>query len=127
MLACNGQLGHLPLATLAEIAFQSRVRRYVRGAKFELKPSQEWHFLLYQGQVRLFDRTKMDFVADHSFGPHDFVGADLARQHSLLLPEVASEFAIVLHVPPTPDVSTAVCRPDVPTLPGETRQGATAG
>ncbi len=106
MLARNARLGHLPLAVLADLSFQSRVERYIRGAKLESSDGQS-HLLVQQGQVRLFNPAGMDFVADTVFAPGDLIGPDLASRDALVLPEVISEFAVVVQVPPTPDVIAA--------------------
>jgi pSer/pThr/pTyr-binding forkhead associated (FHA) protein len=106
MLAQNNQLSRFSTGTLANIAWQSRVERYTRGAKLEREVVEEHVFLVHQGQIRLFDPLRMDFVPDVTFGPGDLFCADSVD--SELFPEVCSEFAIVMHVPPMPEVKAAI-------------------
>ncbi len=111
MLARNIRLGHLPLPVLADIALRSRVERYVRGAKLE-SADGEAHLLVQQGEVRLFDPATMDFVSGIGFGPGDLIGPELANRDALLLPEIGSDFAVVVQVPATADVCAATPRFD---------------
>ncbi|MGO6747780.1 FHA domain-containing protein [Rhizobium ruizarguesonis] len=131
MLAGNGHLARLPLASLADIAFQSTVGRYVRGASLQAASAQEFHLLIYNGQVRLFDRARTEFGIHADFGPGDLIGAELAEQGSSVVPQVTSDYAIVMQVPSTPDVSAAALR-DIPkavkrmAVPGKAAEEARA-
>ena len=107
MLAQNDRLSHVPLATLADIAAQSQVERLIRGAKLQSTPEEEQYVLVNQGEIRLFDPLEMDFSAGVAFGPGDVIGADLTDARSAVVPEVVSDFAVVLHVPPTVEVRMA--------------------
>ncbi|WP_117195910.1 hypothetical protein [Rhizobium terrae] len=113
MLACSDMLRHLPLSTLADIAYQSRVERYERDARLEAASPLKWNFLVYRGEVCLFDPATMKFLPQVVFGPGDIVGVDLAGRSSALTPKIASDFAIVLQVPHRPDVAALISSLDI--------------
>ncbi|WP_196776341.1 FHA domain-containing protein [Rhizobium etli] len=110
MLTRNAHLAKLPLADLAGIALQSHVERHVKSSKLEAKAGLYCHFLIQRGQIRLFDPRRMDFVPEIAFGTGDLVNAELTDPESPLVPEVTSDFAIVLQVPPTPEIIAAASR-----------------
>jgi hypothetical protein len=122
MLSQNNRLGHLSLGALADIAGRSRPERYVRGARLETVLAEERYFLIYQGQIRLFDLVEGNFLPDTVFGPGDLVGSDLIDLGSSILPEVVSDFAIVMHVPPTLEAKEATPRRQ----PGGPKRSGTA-
>ncbi|SCY90460.1 FHA domain-containing protein [Rhizobium sp. NFACC06-2] len=110
MLTRNGYLAKLPLADLADIAMQSHAVRYVKSSKVEAKSGIYCHFLIQRGEIRFFDPRRMDFVPEVALGAGDFVEAELTYPGSPIVPEVTSDFAIVLQVPPTPEVIAASSR-----------------
>ncbi|WP_217577460.1 hypothetical protein [Mesorhizobium sp. GbtcB19] len=118
MLAKNYKLAHLPLDILADIASRSRAERYARGAKLEAVLGEERYFLIHEGQIKLFDPIKADFLPNlafesgdlidsdlinlrsSAFGSGDLIDSDLVNLRAPAFLKVASDFAIVLHVPP---------------------------
>ncbi len=109
MLARNRDLSRLSLAALADIALQAQVERHVRGTRLTNVLAKDRYVLVYQGQIRLFDPLNMDLPLEHAFGPGDLIRSDLIASGSLVL-EVASGFATVMLLSPTPEIVIAAPR-----------------
>lgn len=107
MLSQNDRLCRLSLNSLADIAMESRVRRYVRGSQLENDDPADGYFLVHQGEVRLFNPGEMDFVADVAFGPGELVSPEVSGATSQIFAEVCSDFAVILDLPPMPEVLAA--------------------
>lgn len=110
MVAQNDRLACLSLGSLAEIAVGSRVLRYVRGEQMEELGVTRGHFLIHQGEVRLFDPTAVNFVPDVAFGPGDLIGPDLFGFGAHGLAEVVSDYALIVELHTTPEVRAAATR-----------------
>jgi hypothetical protein len=104
MLTRNRGLSRLPLGTLADIALQTQVERYIGGVNLANVIAQDRYFLIYQGQIRLFDPLKMDFLPETAFGPGDLIAPDLIDLGSPVFPEVVSGFATLMLLTPTPEI-----------------------
>lgn len=111
MVAQNDRLSCLSLSNLADIALEARVLRYMRGVRLEETENGDGHFLIHQGEVRLFDPAIMDFIPDVAFGPGDLLGRDLFGHESQTLAEVVSDFAVVVELRTTPEVRAVAHRP----------------
>lgn len=107
MLSQNDRLSRLSLNSLADLAIKSRVRRYVRGNHLENIAQEDGHFLVHQGEVRLFDPGEMDFVPNVAFGSGELISPEVFGFNSHVFAEVSSDFAVILDVPPTPEVRAA--------------------
>jgi len=107
MLTRNRGLSRLPLGTLADIALQAQVERHIGGVNLANVFAQDRYFLIYQGQIRLFDPLKMDFLPEAAFGPGDLIAPDLIDLGSPVFPEVVSGFATLMLLTPTPEIMVA--------------------
>ena len=108
MLAHNGKLAHLPLSMLADMALQVRVVRYREGAILRNIVSGDRHCLIHQGQVRLYDSRNPDPVPERTLESFDFIGADLLDRASYLRPQVTSNFAILIVLPPISELKATM-------------------
>jgi hypothetical protein len=99
---------------LANIAFRSKAERYVRGAKPEIIDGVGSYFVVHQGYVRLFDPQDMNFVDGIEYGPGDIFAFDPTVARYQYFPEVSSDFALLLHVPPSPEITAAASLKLVP-------------
>ncbi|MFB9951867.1 FHA domain-containing protein [Rhizobium puerariae] len=108
MIAQNDRLACLSLNSLAQIAIESRVLRYVRGGQMEDVGGD--HFLIHQGEVRLFDPAAMNFVPDVAFGSGDLIGPDLFGSGARVFAEITSDFAVIVELHSTPEVRAVATR-----------------
>jgi len=111
MLSQNQRLNRLSLNSLADIAVESRVRRYVRRGKLEHGDREGGYFLVHQGEVRLFDPDQMDFLPNVAFGPGDLVSPEVCGSNWQIFAEVSSDFAVIVDLPPVPEVLAAATGP----------------
>jgi hypothetical protein len=114
MLARNTYLRRFSHNVLANIAFRSKAERYVRGAKPEIIDGVGSYFVVHQGYVRLFDPQDMNFVDGIEYGPGDIFAFDPTVARYQYFPEVSSDFALLLHVPPSPEITAAASLKLVP-------------
>jgi hypothetical protein len=110
MLRRNRSLSRLPLGRLADIALQAQVERYIRGTNLMNAFAQDQYFLIHQGQIRLFDPLKMDFLPKIAFGPGDLIGSDLIDASPPVFAEVVSGFATLMLLSPPRDMKVAAPR-----------------